>query len=506
MGREDPRLVKLREIDELLFAKGWPKISPWWWGVLEELYGTGRFVGGTRFEAVLEAGRRSGKSSTIAGKVAAAELITTVDNPDGTKRPFHVIPPNDVGHFGHISAEKGQAKARLLTTKKALRALGYSFSKDNTEEFVLADTNLGAMAITATLSGVVSFTCIGALLDEEALWEDDSGANPADEVYKSLKPTTATAKYAFIWHVSAPWAEEGLHYEMTQKGDDEAQIYRRAATWEANPTLSKQDTRLLEKDYITWLRNYGAVPMKTDEAKFFPAPFIRAAAGETIEVTEHDTEGTELEIGQTLKPVRVKGAIARATSGGDMAFRRNSAAVVVLNKIGERYRYAAGKELVPGAIPLRPSTTVRALADIAKENDADAMCVDMHYVETVREVLDSLDIPLVAFPTKASEIEAAYVRARVLFADGWIDLSDADPLLVQQLRETTSKPNASGLGISNPVKGGRHGDWVSAFIAALWSIDQHLESSGGIGSRRFPRGGDDTEGVLTDEPPPEWDN
>lgn len=502
MSREDPRLIRLREIDDSLAEKGWPKISPWWWRVIERFYLTGKWCGGTVFECVIEGGRRGGKSSTIV-KVAIAELTTTVIDDQGNERPFHHVAPGDVGYFGMISAEKGQAKARLLMLKKALIALGYTLSKDTTEELILSGKNLGAMAITATLSGVVSFTCIGALLDEVALWEDDSGANPAEAVVSSLKPTTATVPYALLWYVSAPWAEEGLHYAMMQAGDDATQIVFHGATWEMNPTLTREATRLLEKDYAAWLRAYGAVPMKTDETKFFPAVYVTAAAGEDVTVTEHDAEGTELKVGRTLRAVHVRGNATRTMAGGDMAFRRNSAAMTTLELVGARVRYATGEELIPGALPLKPSVTIRTLANKAAAAGAEAMACDLHYVETVREVLEEIQLPLLEFTTKTSEIEAAYVRTRVLLSEGSLDLSEAPPELIQQLKETTQKPNATGLGISNPLKNGRHGDWVSALVAAVWALEQPVpEENMAIGTRRFPNNRHEpVEEQLTDLPP-----
>ncbi len=477
----DPRLAKLREIDQRLGEKGWPLISPWWWNVLETFYTSG--VPG----CVIEAGRRIGKSSVIAGKVACAEILTTVDDGKGVMQPLHNVPPNDIGYFGMISAEKGQAKARVLTTKKALVVLGCTFSKDTTEELIVSGTRLGVMAVTASRKGVVSFTCIGALLDEMALWEDEDGANPAEEVVTSLKPTTATMPHARIWYVSAPWAEMGLHYEMTQKGDTATQRYFHGATWEGNPTLTEEQTHLLEEDYPSWQRGYAAIPMSSDETKFFAGEFIDAAA-----------------------KVRFVFPVAdRITSGGDFAFRRNSSALAVLEQHKKQIQLVACEERVPGKKALVPSVTITDLADIAAKCGADSIACDLHYIETVREVVDDIELPLLEYPNDNEGNAKAYIRLRVLLSKGLIGLQGAPKKLIDQLKETTGKPlDGGGMSIKNKTVKGAHGDLVSALVAASWALDQPMpENNMALGSRRFGRSQDDGGGrhELTDKPPSDWD-
>lgn len=477
----DPRIEKLREIDDRLAEVGWPRISPWWWRVITEFYESG-VLG-----CVITGGRRGGKSSVIAGKIACAELLTMVTNERGEARPLHDVPPGDIGYFAMVSAEKPQAKARVNTTKKALAALGYELAKDNTEEIVIKGMRLGVLAVTASLQGVVSFTCIGALLDEMALWKDgEDDANPAEEVVKSLKPTMATMRNARCWYVSAPWAEMGLHYEMSQAGDTQTQRVFQGATWEMNPTLTEADTHLLEEDYPSWQRGYAAIPMAADESKFFSADFIEAAHKRSFELT---------------RPERID-------AGGDFAFRRNSSALAVLAREGERFELRAAEERIPGKRPLVPSETITDLAAIAVAKGAESISCDLHYIESVREVVDAIDLPLAEYPT--NENAANYVRLRVLLAKGAIDLSRAPKKLIAQLKETTGKPlDGGGLSIKNKTVAGAHGDLVSALVCALWGIEQPQINKRAIGGeRRFPREErkENTDGVgkLTMRPPADW--
>jgi hypothetical protein len=472
---EDPRLAKLREIDDALAEKDWPKISPWWWRVITEFYSSG-VLG-----CVITGGRRGGKSATIAAKVAIADLLTTVTNEIGEARSLHDVPPGDIGYFGMVSAEKPQAKARVATCKKALLALGFELAKDTTEEITIKGTRLGVMAVTASLSGVVSFTCIGFLCDEMALWRDgELDANPAEQVVASLKPTIATMPWARAWYVSAPWAELGLHYEMSQAGNDETQRVFHGSTWDMNPTLSEAQTRLLEKDEISWLRAYAAKPMRSDESKFFSWEFIQAAAQQKF---------------------RFK-LIDRTGAGADFAFRRNSSALVVLDKQEAQIKLTACEERIPGQKALVPSTTIKDLAGIAVQRGADGIACDLHYIETVRETVDAIELPLLEYPS--DDNATSYVMLRVLLSERLIDLSMAPTKLLEQLRETTSKPLEGGkLSIKNKMVDGAHGDLVSALVCAVWLMDQTFGDPMTGGNRRYARAatkGDDWDGPEM----PDW--
>lgn len=461
-GETQCQIWCLREIDRRLVAAGWNPISDWWWNVLERSRGVRNVV--------VRGGRRGGKSTTVC-RFAVAEMLD----------PKHNVPPGDIGYFAIISATLPQAKERILTIAKILDVLEVPH-KALTEQIMLHERATGAKAFAATLKGVVSFTAIGALCDEEARWQDpDSGANPANEVLSSLRPTMTTMPNAQMWHVSSPWSTIDVHHLMVEAGDNEAQRVFCGATWEMNPTVTEADTKALEPDYPSWLREYAAQPMASDETKFFPAEFVDAAGKLSFQFEY----------------------IEKTRGGGDFAFRKNSSALAVLQQMGVRVRLVANEERVPGKRALIPSETITDLVGLAASHGADGVACDLHYIETVREHTEALDLELLEFPTDSEGINKAYVRTRVMLSHGWLDLSRASPMLLKQLKETTSKPtDGAGLIIKNPVKNGAHGDNVSALVAAVWALDQQtLDRKAAFGARRYPRGGSQkTSGKLTDYP------
>lgn len=456
-------MERLRAQDKILVAKGWVPISPWWWRVLDDAYIRGKI------HEVLRGGRRGGKSSTLC-RVAVCEATDTA----------HEVPEGDVGLFAFLSAEKGQAKARLRTCAKILDALEVA-AHPTAETIWLTDRNIGIQAITASLSGVVSFTCIGAVLDEMARWRDpDSGANPAKEVISSLTPTISTMPYAKIWYVSAPWSTTDEHHKMCEVGTNEDQNYFCGTSLEMNPTLTAERIRQLEPDEESRNREYYVIPMSSDETKFFPAFFVDLAAKNRLEFKQERTAG-----------------------GGDFAFRRNSAAVVAIDKKEDLLRLCYAAERVPGREALKPSITIKELVGEAVFCGADSLACDLHYVETVRE---HIDVPLIEFPSDPKSIDACYVALRVFLSDERIDLSEAPPLMIEQLKQTTQKPEGVSLGIKNPTKGKAHGDWVSALVAAVFAadLDEELKDDSFGGPRPFGRGPGVTENEFEELPSGRW--
>jgi hypothetical protein len=447
-----------------LISKGWHDLSPWWRKTIGRAY-----LSGAR-NAVIRGGRRGGKSTSVC-RIAVHEVLNVP----------HIVPPGDIGYFAIISAERDQAKERLRTIAKILETLGVAH-KALTEEIRIDGSNLAIKCFTASLAGVVSFTCIGALCDEEARWRDrDTGSNPAAEVLASLRPTMATQPLAKIWHVSSPWSTIDVHAKLIERGSAPDQIVFSAPTWEMNPTITEADTYLLEPDEPSRLREYAAIPMSSDVSKFFSAALIDEAV-----------KG-------------YKGGFVTGTyAGGDFAFRKDSSALVVVQskdyvrgdgaitpvQIKTRLAVAYDTDRVPSDVPLRVTDTISEFAEIAEEYGAETLCTDLHYVESVREVLEEFPIDLVEFPSSSDEISAAFVRVRVLLAQGLIDLSGASAELIEQLKNVESKPtDGAGLHIRQPRAKGRHGDTASAFVAGVYSADRPEAEMRSTGRRRFARGG-----------------
>jgi hypothetical protein len=308
---------------------------------------------------------------------------------------------------------------------------------------------------------VSGFTSIGNLCDEVSKWKDkDSQANPSHEVLKSLKPTMATMPNAIQWLVSSPYSTLDAHYDAVEEGTTKGQTVFYAPTWEANPTLTEDGTRALEEDEPTWEREYKAIPAAAEDSAFFPSDKIEAAGIRKDWAIVQDT--------------------AAIKSGADLGFRRNSSALVSLRggqweQDGKYvYDHLRTDEWIPKEKSRKISEIFGEMVQILEETESESVCSDLHYIDALSEVLEDNDLPLVEFP--GDQMVEAYIKLRVLLAQGRIDLSTAPKKLIKQLKGTRGKFTGTGMSVSNPEIKGAHGDLVSALVAAVYNIAIHQPS------------------------------
>lgn len=267
------RLVHLGDIDtRLSVLPGWRPMAPFWARTVAGLYLARPDI------AIGRVGRRGGKSSTWC-RVAVAECTS------GT----WTIPPDDVGVYTIMSADKDQAKARVASCIAVCNALQIEHEPTTFEvRFPVHQTAI--VVKTASVKGAVSSTCIGAILDEMALWQDERGANPAATILDMLMPSFATQPGAFPMLLSAPWTTRDPHaVEYDREGDGRFRFH--GATWEANPTLTEEACRRRSRTEAEFLRQYAARPLDADGGFAFPSAMIARAMG--IDLPDVDNAARE---------------------------------------------------------------------------------------------------------------------------------------------------------------------------------------------------------------------
>src|SRR5690606_12629098 len=119
----------------------------------------------------------------------------------------------------------------------------------------------------------------------------------------------------------------GAHYEMVREGSNDRQLVFVGSTWEMNPTITEEKTKLLEPDEQIRLREYGSVPMDQEESNFFSHVAIEQA-----------TQPPDIDEDISDCPV---------FAGADFAFRRNSSALSLVRKTGSKYVATYSEERSP---------------------------------------------------------------------------------------------------------------------------------------------------------------
>lgn len=435
-GRDPDLFARLLELDDQLAAKGFPRMSQWWRDVL------GRFYQSKKRWLVLRVGRRGGKSSTLC-RMAVVEVLFG----------RYAIPPGDVGYWAFISTTREEASARLVTIKAILDAIGCRY-RPVENGVIVEGRNVGFKTYVATIAGVSGFTAIGFTADELAKWKDkDTGANPANEVLKSLKPAMATVPNSKGILSSSPFSTIDAHAEAFDAGDSEFQMCAHAPTWVANPTITEEMTKELEEDEATRLREYGAVPMSAGTHYFFDHAAIEAAVRPDL-----------------FLPAKAEPGMV-VTAGADFAFISDHAALAVAFRIGDwnkaRVRVGDVLDLEPRAgEPLKPKAVVGAFAEKMKEHRCHGVMADSHYKMSIVEHLDEYDMGFIDAPT---DVAQPFIRTRVLLNGGRLDLPNHARLKLQ-MKQVMQRPTPNGsLAIILPRKAGTgHCDIVSALVLAAW--------------------------------------
>jgi hypothetical protein len=263
-ARAAEMLRRFDALDRALVAVGFPATSPWWRAEIERFYRSGcrRWI--------IRAGRRAGKSSTLC-RLAVNEALYG----------GHVVPRGDVAFCAFISVSRDEASKRLFTIKSILNALRVQHDERG-EEIVLSDKPLGFKVFPASIAGVSGPTCFVVIGDEGAKWRDsDSGANPATEVIASIMPSLATMPRSIAIWSSSPLGTTDAHARMFDEGTSDRQLVSHATTWQANPTVTEEDTHCLETDPRRWAREYAAIAQAGLLAVFDPE-FVRPAFGRVL--------------------------------------------------------------------------------------------------------------------------------------------------------------------------------------------------------------------------------
>jgi hypothetical protein len=257
-----------KQMNATLENSGFYKMTDWWTRVISRIY---MFP---RPRIVIRAGRRGGKSSSLARYTCHEALYAGFEAPKGDWLVYPLI-----------CQDKRTATDRLESCSQILEALGYTdkngATKTTAQEIKFPDFRKTIRCVTCTPAAVVGMTCFGSTGDEVTRWRDSNDREIAAEVLKSLAPSmlTMTPKGARLVLISSPMGQKDEHAKAFALGTTEHQLVFYAPTWIANtsPEASKEATRSIEPDYQTWLREYGAIPSALGSHQFFPPDLLREA-------------------------------------------------------------------------------------------------------------------------------------------------------------------------------------------------------------------------------------
>ena len=305
-----------------------------------------------------------------------------------------------------------------------------------------------------------AFTLVFAGLDEACFFFDESGVVNDKEIYRACSQRIVPGGQ--LWMVSTPWIE-GVGVLEEKLADDfgtheSTLAVRGVGTRALNPTWDpdheiENEERKNDPDNAS--REIDAQPLTAGSMHFFSREAIDAAFIDQLPQQSPYTRGRSY------------------AAGGDTGFKKNSSALVVLEKIPsdgaapERLRQVLLEERkpVPG-LPLKPKAVATDFAELMLGYGARDFAGDSHEIEDVRSAMAAKNVRAICAPSPAE----TFVDLRNALHEGRLELPE-NPRLRSQLRKVLSRPMpGGGTQIFSPKeRDGSHGDLVSALARAVWS-------------------------------------
>lgn len=408
-------------------------------------------------ELWLQAGRRSGKTTTIAAPIAVSQALSHFE---------HRLAPGEEGRVVAVAPKQEETRQLSSAILGICKVLGIVHQARGSE---IAIGRALVTVVTADAHAGRSGTVLCGIVDEAALLDTREDADAYDvEVIAAIRAGMANvADIARLVVISSAWRADGEHYRTVQKHLGKVRSHVLAAharTEWLNPAVTPAVQERLEPDPRRREREFGAVPGTSDTALFDRAT-VRACVDRGVEYR---------------KPIR--GRIYRAVA--DMSGGRNDNAVCMVGHVEMRSRTNMPPhrvDVVDYVRTFRPgfdwghvlgeiAATAKRFNDATVLHDpygAAAFASDMS-VRGVRtqEVSFSRSNQLLMFTNLAAKLRAADVRL--------LDHEDTirELLLLQEKRHS-----GGGITFEVPQKRG-HDDHCDA-LAMLCSALNDVTPSGG---------------------------
>jgi hypothetical protein len=207
--------------------------------------------------AFLCCGRRSGKSTRIAGNLVVFEACVNK----------HPIPAGERGTVLLIGPTERQARHtfRIIEQKikrsPTLSRLIQSVRNSPNESVIELSNNIDIAVIPANAKHVRGWNLIAVVLEEACFFRDsETGAYNLEEIINAVRPGMLTMPDSKLCIISSPWAQVGYAWSLYRDREKTPDILIwRAPSWVMNPALDKAEIeRERQRNENYWRREYAA--------------------------------------------------------------------------------------------------------------------------------------------------------------------------------------------------------------------------------------------------------
>lgn len=352
-------------------------------------------------------------------------------------------------------------KLERLVLKKADKAEGFRIRRPDGREVAF-------LAVAASRGGhtLRGYDILAVIFDESEFFtsNDDTGAGTAGYAV-SDRDLFAAALPRLIGpaiFISTPWPVETLTSELFEKnyGSPETAFVALGTSLMMRPGDAKLETDV-------------ANAMHADEESALREFFCQTSGKGASKLLDPAAVLSCVDAGRPFIASAPPGAVIGC--GGDTAFERDSCAIVIVARIGDRFELLEQLELRPTpAQPLVPGPTIARFAEVMKRHGVHEFCADAHYRQSVIEHLTEHGLRFVTAPyADPQDKYDSYLALRTIVHSRRLAMPD-HPRLVSQMKSVSTKPVARGVTqIVQPRRAGSgHCDSLSALVAAIWHAER----------------------------------
>ncbi|MGB3445201.1 MAG: hypothetical protein WBA48_00705 [Xanthobacteraceae bacterium] len=289
-------------------------------------------------------------------------------------------------------------------------------------------------------------TVVAAICDEVAFWRSETASSPDIDVYRALKPATATMPGAMIIGISSPYARRGLLWQKYSRhyGKPGKVLVVQAPTWIMNPTVSRGGEIILEAyetDPEAASAEYGA-QFRSDLESLLGLEAVRACIVENV---------------RERPPLRQHRYVGFCDPSGGSA---DSMTMAIAHKEGNTAILDLIREVKP---PFSPEAVVAEFADVLKSYRLSTVTGDRYAGEWVREHFRNRGI---FYQHSERAKSALYLDMLPLINSHGVDLLDSERLVRQLVSLERRVGRSTGRDIIDHPPG-QHDDVANAVAGAV---------------------------------------
>lgn len=288
-------------------------------------------------------------------------------------------------------------------------------------------------------------TVVASLMDEVAFWRSENTSSPDVDVFRALKPATATMPGAMIIGISSPYARRGLLWQKYSKnyGNDGKILVVQAPTWVMNPTVGRDSeviSEAFESDPDAARAEYGA-QFRSDIEALISIEVVKACIDEGV---------------RERPPLLSHRYVAFVDPSGGSA---DSMTLAIAHKEGKTAVLDCTREIRP---PFSPEAAVTEYAALMRTYRVSTVRGDRYGGEWVREHFRKHGI---FYQPSDKAKSAIYLDALPILNSRGASLLD-DERMIRQFTALERRTSRTGRDIVDHPPG-EHDDLVNSIAGAL---------------------------------------